>query len=70
MILDILEHSNLHKDAISNGRCVVPLRKELVENSGMLDTTTTQMSSQQVVNILWSYQSRIEAELQIKHMSV
>ncbi len=38
----------VHKDVYRDVECVVPLRKELVENSRMLDTTTTQMSSQQV----------------------
>jgi hypothetical protein len=40
---------NLHKDTISNGRCVVPLRKECHERR-IPRNFTTQMSSQQVVN--------------------
>ena len=39
----------LHKDTISNGRCVVPLRKEK-DLTNQENIVTTQMSSQQVVN--------------------
>jgi hypothetical protein len=42
-------HNDLHKDTISNGRCVVPLRKEWGKFDSLISLSSTQMSSQQVV---------------------
>jgi hypothetical protein len=38
----------LHKDTISNGRCVVPLRKEWGKFDSLISLSSTQMSSQQI----------------------
>ena len=44
----VLVNCYSHKDAIRDGRCVVPLRKECQKSECKF--ATTQMSSQQVVN--------------------